>query len=88
MQSAIKTLKLIHSFHFKFLVPAVRMPGQFRASVLITMLTVFFHEYLDGRRRKEREVAKTAWEASRLCTLYVITSELGKKEGCDGRGKW
>jgi hypothetical protein len=52
MPSGIKTSKLIKSFHFKFLVSAVRMPGKFQVSVLINKLTVFFYEYLEAGRRK------------------------------------
>jgi len=60
ISSGIKTLKLMPSIHFKFLVAAVRMPGQFRVSVLINKLTVFFYEYLGAGGRKKREVVKTA----------------------------
>jgi hypothetical protein len=58
--SGIKTLKLMPSIHFKFLVAAVKIPGQFRVSVLINKLTVFFYLYLGAGRRKKREVVKTA----------------------------
>jgi hypothetical protein len=54
----------MYSCHFRFLTAAVRMPGQFRASVLINKLAVFFCEYMDEGRGNKTEAVKTATEAS------------------------